>query len=46
MKQAITGLTAVLLVTTVVLPHRQTPAILEKFFNGMSKLSKTAIGQG
>ena len=38
--------TGVLMVTTLVLPGRQTPAILEKFFGGASQLAKTTIGQG
>lgn len=39
-------LTGVMLATTLVLPGRQTPTIIEKFFTGTSKLSKTVIGQG
>jgi hypothetical protein len=46
MEKAVSGLVMVLMATTLVLPHRQTPAVIEKFFNGISKLSKTAIGQG
>ncbi len=41
-----TAFTVVLMATTLVLPGRQTPVILERFFDGVSKLSKTAIGQG
>lgn len=46
MKQAIAALTGVLLATTLVLPGRQTPAILDKGFSGASKLAKSVIGQG
>lgn len=45
-ERGIAGLVAVLMATTLVLPRRQTPVIIEKFFGGLSKLSKTAIGQG
>jgi len=40
------GFTLVMLATTLVLPGRQTPSVIEKFFGGASKLSKTVIGQG
>lgn len=39
-------LTGVMLATTLVLPGRQTPAILDKLFSGSAKLSKAVIGQG
>lgn len=45
-EKGLAGLVAVLMATTLVLPGRQTPAVIDKFFGGMSKLSKTAIGQG
>lgn len=40
------GLVMVLMATTLVLPRRQTPAVLNSLFGGLSRLSKTAIGQG
>lgn len=43
-ERGIAGLVAVLLVTTMVLPRRQTPQIIDKFFGGLSRLSATAIG--
>lgn len=41
-----TAFIGVLMLTTAVLPGRQTPALVEKLFGGLSQLSKTAIGQG
>lgn len=35
-----------LIVTSLVLPGRQTPAITREFFTGASKLSKAGLGQG
>lgn len=46
MKQIVALITGVMLATTLVLPGRQTPAILDKGFGGASKLAKTVIGQG
>ncbi len=46
MERAIAGLTGVLLVTTLVLPGRQTPTIFRELFSGGAKLSKAVIGQG
>jgi hypothetical protein len=34
-----------LIVTTLVLPGRQTPAITKSFFDGASKLSQVGIGK-
>jgi hypothetical protein len=45
-EKAIAGLVGVMVLTTLVLPGRQTPAIIDKLFGGASKLSKTVIGQG
>jgi hypothetical protein len=42
----ITSLLVVALVTTLVLPGRQTNAILGTGTNGLAKNIKTAIGQG
>lgn len=45
-ERIVAAVTGVLLVTTLVLPGRQTPEIIDKFFGGTSKLSKAVIGQG
>jgi hypothetical protein len=45
-EKAIAGLIGVMMLTTLVLPGRQTPLVLEKLFGGASQLSKTVIGQG
>lgn len=45
-EKGVAGLVAVLMATTLVLPGRQTPAIVDKFFGGLSKLSNVAIGRG
>jgi hypothetical protein len=45
-QKAIAGLIGVMMITTMVLPGRQTPEVIEKLFGGASKLSKTVIGQG
>jgi len=46
MEKIAAGLTMVLLATTLVLPGRQTPAIVDKLLGGSAKLSKAVIGQG
>lgn len=38
-------LTGVMMATTLVLPGRQTPAITDKLFGGLTKLTKAATGQ-
>jgi hypothetical protein len=43
-ERGVAGLVAVLMMTTLVLPRRQTPQVIDKFFTGMSRLSATAIG--
>jgi hypothetical protein len=45
-ERIVASITFVLLATTLVLPGRQTPEIIDKFFTGTSKLSKSVIGQG
>jgi hypothetical protein len=42
-EKGIAGLVAVLMLTTLVLPGRQTPRILDSLFGGLSKLSSAAI---
>jgi hypothetical protein len=42
-ERGIAGLVGVLMLTTLVLPGRQTPAILNSLFGGLSKLSSAAI---
>jgi hypothetical protein len=34
------------LITALVLPGRQTPAVANAFFGGLSKWQKTSMGQG
>jgi hypothetical protein len=46
LERTLAGLTAGLMATTLVLPGRQTPAIIDKLFTGSAKLSKAVIGQG
>lgn len=45
-ERVLAGLIGVMVLTTLVLPGRQTPVIVDKLFGGASKLSKTVIGQG
>lgn len=40
------SLTLVALATTLVLPGRQTPAIIQRTFAGLSQLTNTSIGRG
>lgn len=42
-EKGIAGLITVLMLTTLVLPGRQTPAVIDKLFGGLSKLSSAAI---
>jgi hypothetical protein len=46
LERSIAGLIGVMMLTTLVLPGRQTPMVIEKLFGGASQLSKTVIGQG
>lgn len=39
-----TGIVAVALITTLILPKRQTPAVLDAVFGGLSKWTGTAMG--
>jgi hypothetical protein len=43
--KVLTALVGVAMVTTLVLPGRQTPAIVEKFFGGFSGTLKAATGR-
>lgn len=45
-ERGVAGITVVLMLTTLVLPGRQTPAIVDKLFGGAAKLSTAAIGRG
>jgi hypothetical protein len=40
------SLFVVALATTLVLPGRQTPAVIREFFAGLAGATKAAIGQG
>lgn len=43
--KVLTALVGVAMVTTLVLPGRQTPAIVEKFFSGFGGTLKAATGR-
>lgn len=40
-----TAIVGVAMVTTMVLPGRQTPAVIDKLFSGFAKSLKAATGQ-
>ncbi|MFG2848493.1 hypothetical protein ACGF12_35840 [Kitasatospora sp. NPDC048296] len=39
------GIVGVALITTLVLPQRQTPQVISSLFNGLSSWTGTAMGQ-
>jgi len=43
--KVLTGIVFVAMATTLVLPGRQTPAVVEKFFGGFAGTLKAATGQ-
>lgn len=43
--KVLTGLVAVAMVTTLVLPQRLTPQIIEKFWTGFASATKAATGR-
>lgn len=45
MEKVVFYLTVVMLATTLALPGRQTPQILDKGFTGASKLARAVTGQ-
>lgn len=45
MEKAIAGGVMVLMLTTLVLPQRQTPAIIEKIGNAVPKITNSLIGR-
>lgn len=43
--KVLTAIVGVAMVTTLVLPKRQTPQIIDKFFGGFSKSLRAATGR-
>lgn len=43
--KVLTAIVGVAMVTTLVLPGRQTPAVIEKFWGGFGSTLKTATGR-